>query len=67
MSYNVNRDEIGRQVGDYAAQILKGASPNDLPVVQSSKFVLVINIGAAKALGLDLPSTLLAQADELIE
>jgi len=67
MSYNVNRDEIGRQVGYYAAQGLKGASPSNLPVVQSSKFVLVINIGAAKALGLDLPSALLAQADELIE
>jgi len=67
MSYNTNRDEIGRQLGDYAAQILKGARPSDLPVVHSSKFVFVINVGVAKALGLNIPPALLAQADELIE
>jgi ABC-type uncharacterized transport system substrate-binding protein len=67
MSYNTDRDEIGRQIGDYAAQILKGAKASDLPVVQSSKFVFVINVGAAKALGLNIPPALLARADELIE
>jgi ABC-type uncharacterized transport system substrate-binding protein len=67
MSYNTDRDEIGRQIGDYAAQILKGAKASDLPVVQSSKFVFVINVGAAKALGLNIPPALFARADELIE
>ena len=67
MSYNTNRDEIGRQLGDYASQILKGTKPNDLPVVQSSKFLFVINTGTAKALGLTIPNALVARADELIE
>ncbi len=67
MSYNTNRDEIGRQIGSYAAQILKGAKPADLPVVQSSSFVFVINLKTAKALGITVPPTLLASADEVIE
>jgi len=67
MSYNTNRDEIGRQIGDYAGQILKGTKPNDLPVVQSSKFLFAINTGTAKALGLTIPNALVARADELIE
>jgi putative ABC transport system substrate-binding protein len=67
MSYNTDRDEIGRQIGNYAAQILKGVKPGDLPVVQSSKFIFVINLGTAKELGLTIPSALLARADELIE
>ena len=54
MSYNADRDEVGRQLGDYAAQILKGAKPSDLPVVVSSKFIFVINVSTAKALGLSL-------------
>jgi putative ABC transport system substrate-binding protein len=67
MSYNTDRDEVGRQIGDYAAQILKGAKPSDLPVVQSSKFIFVINVTTAKTLGLSIPSALLARADELVE
>jgi ABC-type uncharacterized transport system substrate-binding protein len=67
MSYNSNRDEIARQVGSYTAQILKGAKPTDLPVVLSSKFIFVINLTTAKALGLAIPPALLARADEVIE
>jgi putative ABC transport system substrate-binding protein len=67
MSYNSDRDEVGRQLGDYAAQILKGAKPSDLPVVVSSKFIFVINVSTAKALGLSLSPAFLARADEIIE
>ena len=67
MSYNANRAESGRQVGVYAAQILKGAKPSDLPVVQSSSFEFVLNLRTAHALGLAVPPMLLARADEVIE
>ena len=67
MSYNADRDEIGKQLGAYAAQILKGAKPSDLPVGVSSKFILVINVSTAKALGLSLSPSFLARADEIIE
>ena len=67
MSYNANRTESGRQIGSYAAKILKGAKPTDLPVVQSSSFEFVINLRTARTLGITLPSTLLASADEVIE
>jgi putative ABC transport system substrate-binding protein len=67
ISYAPRRTDTMRQLGIYAGRILQGTKPSELPVVQAGKFELVINLKTAKALGLAVPSAILASADEIIE
>ena len=67
MSYGANLPDLYRRAGDFVDKILKGAKPGDIPIEQPIKFDLIVNLTAAKAIGVTIPPALLSRADEVIE